>query len=259
MKRLLLVIVAYRTSLERVERLRECLECLRPDIGYAIASNSHDINGPVNLLRNGAEMFQANTKNLGYGRAFNNIVRSLDSTPEYIAILNDDVWWDNTTIESILDWLIDHAAVVVASPRILNEAKSVNYLCKHHPTILALLSRRFLPDWLKPDKIKKYDQWFTMSSYDYDKVFSVQYLSGCCMFFSTKALFKAGLFDERYFLYLEDADITRSMATYGDAVHLGIFSIYHSWGRGSHKTLMLTLVNIQSSIKYFRKWGIKLF
>jgi len=37
----------------------------------------------------------------------------------------------------------------------------------------------------------------------------VPYLSGCFMFLRTKAIDKAGMFDERFFMYLEDFDFVQ--------------------------------------------------
>jgi GT2 family glycosyltransferase len=73
-----------------------------------------------------------------------------------------------------------------------------------------------------------------------------------------KAFNQIGGFDENFFLYLEDADITRRMATLGRAIHLPIVTIVHNWGRGNHRNIWLTIVNIHSAWIYFHKWGIKL-
>ena len=97
-----------------------------------------------------------------------------------------------------------------------------------------------------------------MASYDYYQVMDVPYLSGCCMLMRTSAFLAVGGFDESFFLYLEDADLTRRMALMGRTVHLPEASISHYWGRGNHRSKRLTLVNFQSAWIYFRKWGIRL-
>ena len=75
-----------------------------------------------------------------------------------------------------------------------------------------MLSRRFLPDNLKPLWLRNYDKWYIMSNKDYNAIFDAPYLSGCCMVIRTSSFISIGGFDERYFLYLEDADITRSLS-----------------------------------------------
>ena len=44
-----------------------------------------------------------------------------------------------------------------------------------------------------------------MADQNYTEIFEVPYPSGCCMFIRRDA-FRQSSFDDRYFLYLEDAD-----------------------------------------------------
>ena len=122
-------------------------------------------------------------------------------------------------------------------------------LCKRHPTLLGLCSR-CLPDRFKPAWLKRYDRWYVMADQDYEEVFEVPYLSGCCMLVRSDAFRRVGGFDERYFLYLEDADITRSLAHDGKCVHLPVAAVVHNWGRGNYQNLRLMLVNIISAWRY---------
>ena len=121
--------------------------------------------------------------------------------------------------------------------------------------MLGLFSRRFLPNWLKPAWLKRYDRWYVMADQNYQEVFEAPYLSGCCMLIRSEAFCSAGGFDERYFLYLEDADLTRSLARDGRCVHLPVASVVHGWGRGNYRNLGLMAVNLASAWNYFRKWG----
>ena len=121
--------------------------------------------------------------------------------------------------------------------------------------MLGLFSRRFLPNGLKPGWLKRYDRWYEMADQNYEEVFEAPYLSGCCMLIRSEAFRRAGGFDERYFLYLEDADLTRSLARDGRCVHLPVASVVHGWGRGNYSNLGLMAVNLTSAWHYFRKWG----
>jgi GT2 family glycosyltransferase len=254
----LLVIVAYHPSEEEVSRLASCLAKLSPRLGYAVVSNDHRPGEPVEVLRSGADVFIANRENPGYGRAINQVVDSLrleGPLPELIGALNTDLAWQQGTFETLSDWLLEHPEVSVAVPQLVNPEGVVQLLCKPNPTVLGLFSRRFIPELLKPGWLKRYDQWYVMANRDYDSIFEVSYLSGCCMVIRTKNFLAAGGFDERFFLYLEDADITRSLAAYGRALHLPIVSVVHHWGRGNHRNWKLTLVNFHSVWLYFSKWG----
>jgi len=252
---LLLLLVAYHPSPEEVEQLQTCLNALPPEVGYAVVVNDHVPGEPVDQLAKGADHFLTHRDNPGYGRAVNRLVVGLGELPPYLGVLNTDLVWQPGTFEELLRWLQDQPEVSLAVPQILDETGTPQKLCKQHPTLLGLFSRRFLPEALKPRWLKRYDRWYVMADQDYSEVFEVPYLSGCCMLMRSDAFCRAGGFDERYFLYLEDADLTRSLAREGRCVHLPVAGVVHGWGRGNYRNLGLMAVNLASAWHYFRKWG----
>ena len=258
-RQLLLLFVAYHPSQREVEQLQACLAELPPQVGYAVVVNDHHPGEPVEQLAPGADGFLANRDNPGYGRAVNRLVEHLGELPNYIGVLNTDLTWVSGTFAQLLGWLQQHPQVSLAVPQILDEAGSPQKLCKHNPTVLGLFSRRFLPDWLKPAWLKRYDRWYVMADQNYQEVFEAPYLSGCCMVIRSDAFRRVGGFDERYFLYLEDADLTRSLARDGRCVHLPVAGVVHGWGRGNYRNLGLMAVNLASAWSYFRKWGWRLY
>ena len=256
-RQLLLLLVSYRTPSEEIERLKSCLVSLSSEIGYAVVVNSHQPGEPVDQLRDGADYFLTLSANLGYGRAINRLVSQMERLPTYIGALNTDLSWEPGTFDRLLLWLEHHNEVCLAVPQILNQAGVVVRLCKQQPTLLALFSRRFWPERLKPPALKRYDRWFCMGDQDYGEIFDVPYLSGCCMLISSQAFKQVGGFDEQYFLYLEDADITRKLSACGRCVHLPVASVIHDWGRGNYRTLSLLGVNLISAWHYFSRWGLR--
>ena len=254
-RQLLLLLVAYHPSLLEVQQLQACLLELPPELGYAVVVNDHQPGEPVDQLAAGADLFLANPDNPGYGRAVNRLVEQLHQLPSHIGVLNTDLSWQPGSFERMLAWMQQHPDVNLAVPQILDEDGNPQKLCKHHPTVLGLFSRRFLPPRLKPGWLKRYDRWYVMADQNYQEVFEAPYLSGCCMVIRSDAFRRAGGFDERYFLYLEDADLTRSLALDGRCVHLPVASVVHGWGRGNYRNLRLMAVNLVSAWHYFRKWG----
>ncbi|WP_254896420.1 glycosyltransferase family 2 protein [Synechococcus sp. HK05] len=258
-RQLLLMFVAYHPSRFEVQQLQDCLSQLSPQVGYAVVVNDHQPGEPVDALATCADLFLTNFDNPGYGRAVNRLVTRFGQLPPYIGVLNIDLSWQPGTFEQLLGWLQQHPQVNLAVPQILDENNICQKLCKHHPTVLGLLSRRFLPTWLKPTWLKRYDRWYMMADHNYQDVFDVPYLSGCCMLIRSEAFRRIGGFDERYFLYLEDADLTRSLARFGRCVHLPVAAVIHGWGRGNYRNLGLMVVNLASAWHYFRKWGWQLW
>jgi GT2 family glycosyltransferase len=254
-RQLLLLLVAYHPSQREVAQLQACLAALPPQVGYAVVVNDHHPGEPVEQLAARADGFLTNRDNPGYGRAVNRLVARLGQLPPYLGVLNTDLSWSLGTFEQLLGWLQQHPQVSLAVPQILDEAGMPQKLCKHNPTVLGLFSRRFLPDRLKPAWLKRYDRWYVMADQNYQEVFDAPYLSGCCMLIRSDAFCRAGGFDERYFLYLEDADLTRTLAREGRCVHLPVAGVVHGWGRGNYRNLGLMAVNFSSAWHYFRKWG----
>ena len=257
-RELLLLFVAYHPSFQEVQQLATCLKKLPDQVGYAVVVNDYSPGEPVDYLASDADVFLCNPDNPGYGRAVNRLVAQIDSLPKYIAVLNTDLYWKEKTFETLLSWLQEHPDVTLAVPKILNPAGEVQHLCKRNPTVVGLFSRRFVPGSFKPPFLKRYDRYYAMLDHDYDSVFQVPYLSGCCMVIKTEPFLEIGGFDERYFLYLEDADLTRSLSKYGRCVHYPDVQVTHGWGRGNYLKFRLMVVNLVSALRYFCKWGWKL-
>tara|TARA_B100000674_G_scaffold451231_1_gene421845 strand:+ start:991 stop:1779 length:789 start_codon:yes stop_codon:yes gene_type:complete len=256
---LLLIIVAYHPKQQEVDELRQCLDQLPRTIGYAIIANDYQSTEPINQLSANALKFLKSPSNLGYGRAVNLLVNSFASLPAYIAVLNTDVTWIPGAFSSTIEWLSHNKNVCLAVPQVVNKYGEIQKLCKRNPTFLGLFSRRFFPESVKPKWLKKYDAWYCMNDHDYNSVFESTYLSGCCMIIDTSVFINSGGFDERYFLYLEDADLTRSLSRYGKCIHYPYSQITHNWGRGNYKSIRLLFVSIFSAYKYFSKWGFSLW
>ena len=257
MRKLQLILVSFRTPEDEVRQLQACLAQLGPEIGYAVVVNEHRPGDPVEALAPGADLFVSESGNLGYGRAVNRAARQLDAP--WLAALNTDLSWAAGCFEILLQWLEQHPEVVLAVPQIRDPSGEVQALCKTDPSVWALFSRRFLPRWFKPPGLRAYDRRFQMGDADLSQVLDVPYLSGCCMVMRRWAFERVGGFDERFFLYLEDADLSRSLRALGRCVHLPVAAVCHAWGRGNHRSWWLTLVNLHSAWLYFNKWGWRWF
>ncbi len=137
-------------------------------------------------------------------------------------------------------------------PKVFGADGQLQMLCKLLPMPLDLASRRFFPikQWFK-NQNEKYE----MKESGYDQVMNVPFLSGCFMFLRTAALREIGLFDERFFLYAEDTDLSRRMHQRFETLFYPGVEINHVHARGSYKDLRLTFHNIKSAVQYFNKWG----
>jgi GT2 family glycosyltransferase len=92
--------------------------------------------------------------------------------------------------------------------------------------------------------------------FDYNQeIYNIPYFSGCFMFFRMNIFKEIGYFDERIFMYIEDADITRRVLSKYKTVYYPDAEVYHHFEKGSHKKIKLMFYSIHGAIIYFNKWG----
>ena len=115
-----------------------------------------------------------------------------------------------------------------------------------------LIFRKFCP--LKK-YIDKLDYKYEMRFSGYDKEMEVPYLSGCFMFIRTEIFKEVGYFDENFFMYLEDTDLSRRINEKYKTVYYPKVHVNHKFAKGSYVNKKLLMYHIKSAIYYFNKWG----
>ena len=76
------------------------------------------------------------------------------------------------------------------------------------------------------------------------------------MLFKTQGFKDLKGFDERYFLYMEDADLCKKISKNDKkALYYPKVEIIHHHQKGSSKNIKLFFYHVTSAIKYFLKWG----
>jgi GT2 family glycosyltransferase len=204
-----------------------------------------------NLDSNNIEIIDSKT-NYGFGYGHNRVVEHYSA--KYYLIYNPDVILSNNVLKNLYDFMEQKKDIGMVIPKILYSNGEIQYLCKQNPTVFDLFFRRFIPENIK-FLFKKRNDWYEMRDTGYDKVFEIPYATGCFMFFRSSILKQIKGFDENFFMYLEDADITRRVNKISKCVFYPYSSVEHLWNRGSHKSLKLTWINIKSVFYYFNKWG----
>lgn len=245
-------IVAYKNPAPILEKaLQSFLSGTTDSIIYLVD------NSPTDELRQLAGdprvVYLFNNRNIGFGAGHNIPIRKILHQTKYHLVLNPDVYFDGDVIPSLYEFMEQNDDVGQVMPKVLYPDGRLQYLCKLLPTPRTLVIRRFL-NFLKA-VLEKENFYYEFHFSDYDKIMDVPFLSGCFMFLRTSALKEVGLFDERFFLYTEDTDLTRRIHKHWRTVYFPKCTIYHHHGRGSYNSIRLMLCNIRSAVKYFNKWG----
>jgi hypothetical protein len=193
-------------------------------------------------------------KNLGYGAGHNRAIVGEES--DYHLVLNPDVRLDEKSIDRGLAFLGQNSAVGLVAPAVYDEAGKQLFLCKRFPAVLDLLLRGFAPDWLK--------RFFCMRLSDYEMaelaavsepVHGVKVVSGCFMLMRTDLLQACGGFDEGFFLYFEDFDLSLRMGEMAEVVYLPGMKICHYGGQAARKGGRHISLFASSALRFYRQHG----
>jgi GT2 family glycosyltransferase len=198
-------------------------------------------------------------QNLGYGKANNWSIQRCEPS-KYFLVLNPDVIISKGVIEELSEYLDRNPGVGMICPRVLNQDNTLQYLNKRQPNLTDLFLRRFYVFDGMFDVLKRRLDHYEMRDVGYKDIHEVPFMTGAFMFCRTDVLKKVGGFDPRFFMYFEDADLSRKFQNEGyKTVYYPYVNITHLWQRESQKRLIMALVFMISGVKYFSKWGWKLY
>lgn len=190
--------------------------------------------------------------NLGYGKAHNVALReSAYYRTELHLVMNSDVRVKAEDIDAMHDWMLTQPQVGQLMPRVVGLEGKQQYLAKRLPSPMDVFGRRFLPAWLMARRNRRYE----LRDKDLTRPINAPYLSGCFMLLRTKAAVEAGLFDERYFMYPEDIDLTRTIHRNWLTLYYPEWTIIHAHARESYNKKHMLRIHIQNLCRYFHKWG----
>ena len=169
-------------------------------------------------------------------------------------VLNPRFRSEPKALEELVAFLDLNEFVGLVMSRVFYPDGSPQKLCKRLPVPFDMLSRRTFPGVLKRLCHSRMGL-FELSNINTNIVLSVPYLSGCFMLLRKRSLLECGLFDERFFMYFEDVDLTRRIHERYQTVYYPHVKITHRHERGSYKSFRLLYYGIRSAIQYFNKWG----
>jgi GT2 family glycosyltransferase len=245
-------IVTYKTDPAELENAIRSFSNTPLRVKLLVVDNSPtDVLGAV-CRRLGAE-YLFSGQNRGFGAGHNIALRKA-STAKYHLVLNADVELEPGALEELVEFLELNESVGLVMPRVFYPDGSPQKLCKRLPAPFDMLARRTFPPLLKRLYHSRMS-FFELSNINTNTVLSVPYLSGCFMLLRKKALLECGVFDEQFFMYFEDTDLTRRIRERYETVYYPHVKITHRHDRGSYKSPRLLFYGIQSAVRYFNKWG----
>lgn len=209
------------------------------------------------LIPNDATLLEL-PRNGGFGYGHNHVMLRAPDAP-YMLILNPDVVLHEGSLATMIAFLEAHAQVGMVAPKVFYPDGSLQPLNKIHPNVLDLALRLFAPAMMtRLPWVKRRLERYAMIDKGYDTPYSVPFASGCCLCIRRDVMLRLGGFDEGFFLYFEDADLSRRVHELADVWFVPDAHITHRWQRGSRKSKKLLWIMLQSAQRYFMKWGVRL-
>ena len=243
-------IVTYKTRKEDLDKVLSSALSDGVDMLYVVDHSPDDYLRA--LLPEDARIRYVKRPNLGYGAGHNHAIReAMECGADYHAVLNPDIYWEGDVIRQLAAYMGGNPDVGMMVPKVLYPDGKLQYVCKLIPTPYDLIANRFLPENLVRKRLRR----FRLEDSGYDRVMNVPYMHGCFFMLRIDALRSEGLFDERFFMYPEDIDLTRRLNEKWQTLYYPPLSIYHAHEAASRKSWKMLRIHAANMIKYFNKWG----
>ena len=245
-----IIIVNYNTQ----KALSDCLNSIynkEEDLFFEviIVDNGSNDNSVEHLERVFPKVKVIDAKvNLGFGKANNLGVKY--SRGKYLFFLNPDTILLNNAVTILYEFLISNPNVGLCGGNLYkldnspNESYSLSYPNLKREMSFALNRRA------------KKQECFNKTG----NAKEVAWISGADMMISKELFFRIGMFDENLFMFYEEPDICNRLHYIG----LKVFSLpsaklIHLQGEASSKSDLITVINIDSQLRYLRKYNLFAF
>ncbi len=188
-------------------------------------------------------------RNCGFGAAHNRVLPLL--TSDYHAVINPDIVLDSDVLTALCDYLESDGEAVLATPAILNTDGTPQAV----PRVLPKRRYMFAGQLERLGGVfRRWRDEYTRRRETFLQPTPITFCTGCFMLWRTDVLKALGGFDDRFFLYLEDADLSRRAAAHGKLMLVPQVTVTHAWEKASGKSAAFLKIHLQSMHRYFAKW-----
>lgn len=235
-----------------------CLDFIRknpPSKSYEIfVVDNNSADNSIQLIKKHYPEVQLirNSSNFGFSYANNQAIGR--SRGKYILILNPDTVVTKSAFDTMVDFMENHPDAGVGGAKILNFDGSIQYSCRRFPTLLYVFFGRqsVIMKFLPSNRIS--DQYLMMNE-DYSKDLEVDWVFGAAMILRREAIMEVGIFDEDYFIFVEDTDLCYRMRKKGWKVYfISNAVVFHHLGVTREHFWKTTVLNHNLGMfKFFKK------
>lgn len=237
-------IVAYKHTQEEIKGiLDQFLDCTKVKKIFIINNCKDQIynfdNPRVKVINN--------RKNVGYGSAHNiAICEARKLNYDYHIASNIDVVLSQSTIMTLRSVMDNNPNIEICGPKIENMDGSLAANPRQFPSLFDMAVRMLPAGWRQ-----KHNYIYELGSMDHNKNIFGGCLSGC--FIMLRLSHVDIMFDERFFMYGEDVDLSRRL---GPSLMVAKAKIKHVHAAESKKSVRMMFIHIINMIRYFLKYKV---
>jgi GT2 family glycosyltransferase len=240
------VVVSYNSG----DELRGCVEDLSraPRMAVHVVDNA-SADESLEVVRDLPVRAVALTRNGGFGHGCN--VGWRGGAAPYVLFLNPDARISPQAVDALRVVLDEDDSVGACAPRTLEPDGSLQHCQRRFPSLRSTFARALFLHRLAPgaawsDEVVRSDAEYAQRAFP-------DWISGACMLVRRDLLERLGGFDERFFMYSEDADLCRRIrdAGYRVAYEPGATAT-HVGGASAPRASLLPLL-AASRLLYARK------
>lgn len=176
----------------------ECLESLKKidyDNYKVVVVDNASIDNSINSVRSNFQDIEIiqNKENLGFSEGSNVGMRyALEQNADYVLLLNNDTIVDSNFLIELIKVIEKNSEIGMVGPKIYDYYTG------------RISSAGGAIDWWRGLGIHIGDNKLDKGQFDFNKEFT--FLTGCCWLVKKELLYKVGMFDNRYFVYMEDVE-----------------------------------------------------
>lgn len=248
---LAVVIVNYNAG----EYLARCVASVFEHAGglaldvLVVDNASHDGSASAAKARESRVRLIENDRNRGLSAAWNQGARETDSP--WILFLNPDaeIWAGD--LRAFVRAGEDHADLAVLGPMIRNADGTIYESGRVFPTVTQALGHAFLGPFLPRNR---FTRAYTQADWDRRTEREVDWVSGACMLVRRSAFEAVGRFDEGFWLYAEELDLSTRLRDAGwRLAFTPRLEVLHEGGVSTGRSRRTHLMHSSGVYRYYRK------
>jgi GT2 family glycosyltransferase len=198
-------------------------------------------------------LYSAQASNRGFGFGHNTVLPLL--TSDFHLVLNPDVELEGDTLRAGLSSLLQCDDVALTSPIVFGGNGEQEFLCKRYPSVLVLFLRGFAPRIIRRLFQQRLADYEMRDLCGGEQQVNVAIASGCFMLVRTNALRAVRGFNDDFFLYFEDFDLSLRLRKQGRLVYDPAMRIVHHGGYAASKGWLHLKYFSNSAVMFFNRHG----